>query len=65
MTHGFVVRAQVERQARLPVGLVSPERFDNTSVTVLHEAAPHGVTLLNCTRHLLATVEIDPAGGAA
>jgi 2,3-bisphosphoglycerate-dependent phosphoglycerate mutase len=65
VTHGFVVRALVERHALLPVGLVPPERFDNTSVTVLHEAAPHGVTLLNCTRHLAAAVEVDRAGGPA
>ncbi len=65
VTHGFVVRALVERHALLPVGLVSPERFDNTSVTVLHEETPHGVTLLNCTRHLAAAVEVDRAGGPA
>jgi len=63
VTHGFVVRALVERHALLPDGLVSPERFENTSVTVLHEDAPHGVSLLNCTRHL--TVEIDRAAGPA
>ena len=63
VTHGFVVRALVERHALLPDGLVSPERFENTSVTVLHEHAPHGISLLNCTRHLAA--EIDCNGGPA
>jgi probable phosphoglycerate mutase len=56
VTHGLVCRALVERHALLPDGVVSPERFDNTGVTVLHEDAPHGVSLLNCTQHL------DPAG---
>ena len=65
VTHGFVCRALVERHALLPAGTLSPERFDNTSVTVLHEDAPHGVSLLNCTRHLTATVEMDRFGGPA
>jgi|SRR5215467_799819 len=65
MTHGLVCRALVERHARLPDGTLSPERFDNTSVTVLHEDAPHGVSLLNCTQHLVASIEIDGAGGPA
>ena len=65
ITHGLVCRALVERHARLPDGAVSPERFDNTSVTVLHEDAPHGVSLINCTRHLAASIEIDHAGGPA
>lgn len=62
VTHGFVCRALVERHARLPDGVVSPERFDNTSVTVLHEDAPHGVSLLNCTRHLVTSADVDQAG---
>src|ERR1700730_17477805 len=46
MTHGLVCRAVVERHAWLPAGIAAPERFDNTSVTVLHEAAPHGTSLV-------------------
>jgi len=53
VTHGLVCRALVERHARLPEGVVVPELFYNTSVTVLHENAPHAVSLLNCTRHLV------------
>ena len=52
ITHGLVLRALVERHAQLPEGIVAPERFDNTSVTVLHEEAPHQASLVNCTRHL-------------
>jgi 2,3-bisphosphoglycerate-dependent phosphoglycerate mutase len=62
VTHGFVVRALVERHAVLPDGLVAPERFENTSVTVLHEHAPHGVNLLNCTRHLVTSADVDLEG---
>src|SRR5215468_5040860 len=53
VTHGLVCRALVERHARLPEGVVVPGLFYNTSVTVLHESAPHAISLLNCTRHLV------------
>ena len=64
VTHGFVCRALVELHALLPEGIGTPERFDNTGITVLHEDAPHGVSLLNCTRHLVESVEIDRTGEA-
>jgi probable phosphoglycerate mutase len=64
-THGLVCRAVVERHARLSEGILAPERFDNTSITILHEEAPHGVSLLNCTRHLETVLETDRAAGAA
>ncbi len=51
VTHGLVCRALVARHAFLPEGAVVPERFDNTGVTILHEDAPHGASLINCTRH--------------
>ena len=59
VTHGLVCRALVERHA----GVLAPERFDNTGVTILHEDAPHTISLMNCTRHLAA--EISAATGAA
>lgn len=65
VTHGLVCRALVERHALLPEGVVCPERFDNTSVTVLHEDAPHGVSLVNCTRHLGTSLVLDRTGGPA
>jgi probable phosphoglycerate mutase len=65
VTHGFVCRAMVERHALLPQGVVVPERFDNTSITVMHEDVPHEVTLINCTRHLMTSLEVDRNGGAA
>ncbi len=65
VTHGLVCRALVERHALLPAGVVAPERYDNTSVTVLHEDAPHGVGLINCTRHLATSVEMDRNGASA
>jgi len=62
VTHGLVCRAIVERHAWLD-GVAAPERFDNTSVTVLHEDAPHRASLVNCTRHLAAPA--GPHGGLA
>jgi 2,3-bisphosphoglycerate-dependent phosphoglycerate mutase len=57
VTHGLVCAALVERHALLPEGVVAPERFDNTGVTVLHEHAPHVASLLNCTRHLTPSLD--------
>src|SRR5262245_2395864 len=65
VTHGLVCRALVERHARLPEGVVIPELFNNTSVTVLHETAPHAVNLLNCTRHLAMARDEERQGGPA
>ena len=65
VTHGLVCRAVVERHALLPKGVVAPERFDNTSVTVLHEDAPHAISLINCTRHLANALEVHHEGGLA
>jgi broad specificity phosphatase PhoE len=65
VTHGLVCRALVERHARIPDGIVVPERFDNTSITVLHEDAPHAVSLINCTRHLNPSQGVGRDGGQA
>jgi broad specificity phosphatase PhoE len=65
VTHGLVCRAVVERHVLLPEGVAVPERFDNASITVIHEDAPHGVSLLNCTAHLVTSLEADRNGGAA
>src|SRR5262250_27981 len=64
VTHGLVCRALVGRHAQLPEGLVVPELFYNTSVTILHEDTPHAVSLLNCTRHLAASYEAGRDGRA-
>jgi len=65
VTHGLVCRAMVARHALLPEGAVVPERFDNTSLTVLGEEAPHGASLINCTQHLTTSLEIDRDSGGA
>jgi probable phosphoglycerate mutase len=65
VTHGLVCRALVGRHALLPQGIVVPELFHNASVTVLHEDAPHAVSLLNCTRHVVTPLETTHNGGSA
>jgi probable phosphoglycerate mutase len=65
MTHGLVCRALIERHVLVPAGAAVPERFDNTSVTELHEDAPHRVGLLNCTQHLTTRLDVGGDGGAA
>jgi probable phosphoglycerate mutase len=65
VTHGLVCRALVGRHVLLPQGIVVPELFGNTSVTVFHEDAPHAASLLNCTRHLVTALEGNRAGGPA
>jgi len=65
ITHGLVCRALVERHALLPEGVAVPARFDNASMTVIDEDAPHRVSLLNCTAHLMTSREADRIGGAA
>jgi 2,3-bisphosphoglycerate-dependent phosphoglycerate mutase len=65
ITHGLVCRAVAQRHTLLPEGAVVPERFDNTSITVLHEETPHAVGLLNCTRHLTASAESNHNGAPA
>jgi 2,3-bisphosphoglycerate-dependent phosphoglycerate mutase len=65
VTHGLVCRALVERHAMVPEGISLPAVFDNTSVTGLHEDAPHAVNLINCTRHLVTSLEMKLAGAPA
>jgi 2,3-bisphosphoglycerate-dependent phosphoglycerate mutase len=65
VTHGLVCRALVGRHVLLPGGIVAPDFFGNTSVTVLHEDPPHTVGVINCTRHLATMPDAAGAGGPA
>jgi probable phosphoglycerate mutase len=65
ITHGLVCRAVAQRHVLVPERAVIPERFDNTSVTVLNDDAPYAVSLLNCTQHLTASAELDRNGAPA
>lgn len=52
VTHGLVCRSLAARHLRLPDGTVVPERWENTSLTIVECPAPWRVRLLNCTAHL-------------
>ena len=65
VTHGLVCRSLAARHLALPDGVVAPERWENTSVTIVDAAAPWRVSLLNCIAHLDGLPEAPPPGTAA
>jgi probable phosphoglycerate mutase len=52
VTHGLVCRSLAARHLLLPAGAEVPERWENTSVTIIDHPAPWRVRLLNCVAHL-------------
>jgi probable phosphoglycerate mutase len=52
VTHGLVCRSVAARHLVLPDGVAAPERWENTSVTIVDGPTPWRVRLLNCTTHL-------------
>ena len=60
-THGLVCRALVERHALVPEGISIPERFDNTSVTGLHEGARREPDQLHSASYDIAEMELAGA----
>lgn len=52
VTHGLVCRSLAARHLILPDGESAPERWDNTSLTIVDWPAPWRVRLLNCAAHL-------------
>ena len=65
VTHGLVCRAIMQRHVQLDPNCAVPDRFDNTSLTVLDAEHPHRVRLINCTEHLPEELGPMAAGGAA
>ena len=64
VTHGLVCRAILARHVAWSESTPPPERFHNTSVSVLDPIAPYAARLTNCCVHL-GPEELEPAGGAA
>jgi probable phosphoglycerate mutase len=52
VTHGLVCRSLASRHLILAAGETVPERWENTSVTVVACPAPWRVSVLNCIAHL-------------
>ena len=63
VTHGLVCRSVAARHVALPEGVTAPERWENTSVTILNGPTPWRVRLLNCTTHL-ADLDGLPSSGS-
>jgi probable phosphoglycerate mutase len=52
VTHGLVCRSLAARHLIVPDGETVPERWGNTSLTIVDCPAPWRVRLLNCVAHL-------------
>jgi probable phosphoglycerate mutase len=52
VTHGLVCRSLAARHLILADGELVPERWENTSLTIVDWPAPWRVRLLNCVAHL-------------
>ena len=61
VTHGLVCRSLAARHLILAEGESAPERWENTSLTIVDWPAPWRVRLLNCAAHLEG---MDAAPGA-
>ena len=62
VTHGLVCKSLAGRYLALPGGAGVPERWENTSVTIVDARAPWAVQLLNCCAHLDDLTSPSPAG---
>jgi broad specificity phosphatase PhoE len=60
VTHGLVVRSIAAQFLRFPDGQQPPPSWGNTSVTLCAPAAPHAVSLFNCTAHLVSIAGAVP-----
>ena len=52
VTHGLVCRSLAARRLTLADGDAPPERWENTSLTIVEYPAPWRVRRLNCIAHL-------------
>lgn len=66
VTHGLVCRSLAGRHLVLPDGEAVPQRWENTSLTIVDCPAPWRVRLLNCIAHLddLEAVPLEDSGVA-
>jgi len=62
VTHGLVCRSVAARHVVLPPGEGVPERWENTSLTILDGPEPWHVRLLNCVAHLDGLAADGPPG---
>jgi 2,3-bisphosphoglycerate-dependent phosphoglycerate mutase len=65
VTHGLVCYSLALRQLQLPAGVAAPERWENTSVTIVASEPPWRVSVLNCTDHLDEETGADPSSSSS
>ena len=63
VTHGLVCRSIAARHVVLADGMLVPEKWENTSVTIVDAQSPWRVSVLNCVAQL-EDPELRPAQGA-
>jgi broad specificity phosphatase PhoE len=63
VTHGLVCHSVVLNHVE--IAGEAPLRFDNTSLTEIDSVAPHAVSRLNCTVHLVEDLADDRSGSRA
>ena len=63
VTHGLVCKSLAGRHLSLGAGVTVPERWENTSLTILEGQTPWRVSLLNCIAHL-EDLDLQPARGS-
>jgi broad specificity phosphatase PhoE len=64
VTHGLVCKSLAGRHLGLGAGVTVPERWENTSLTIVDGRTPWRVSLLNCVVHL-EDPDLQPARGSA
>jgi broad specificity phosphatase PhoE len=64
VTHGLVCKSLAGRHLGLGAGVTVPERWENTSLTIVDGRTPWRVSLLNCIVHL-EDPDLQPARGSA
>jgi broad specificity phosphatase PhoE len=64
VTHGLVCRSIAARHVVLADGMLVPEKWENTSVTIVDAQTPWRVSMLNDIAHL-ENPELRPSPGAA
>lgn len=60
VTHGLVCYSLLLRHLLLPAGQEPTQRFGNTSLTIIDDAPPWRVRLVNCSAHLEGGSADDP-----
>jgi len=63
VTHGLLIRVLLADALAVPAPTLAALHLGNTSVSIFAARMPHGLSVLNCTRHLdTAAASDDPRG---